>query len=260
MIRVGEKLARVAHRRGSPTALCLHGYPDTHRVFDRFLARLDPSWGFVAPDFPGQGRSEPSDAFSPEACAQWVVSLLDVLEVDRVHVFAHDMGAHTALQLALDFPARVERLVISHALLDAHAPTSHTIALLRRGRAYRAMPLFPRAVVARALSSFLPPDAPLSREVREDIISSFDRRVAASTARVCDAAETWLARGLDRFASLRLPVDLVWGSAESHFPRAHAESLARVVPAKITDIPGGHHWLAWQRPDAWSNCRPFVRN
>ena len=250
VVEVAGRAVRVSHRRGSPTVLFLHGYPDTLHVFDRAISALDGNWGYVAPDFPGQGRSEASGTVAPEARARWLDSLLRVLDVDRVRLVAHDMGAHAALELALGFPDRVESLVLSHSLLDGTAKTSRTIALLRRGRAYRwLLPAFPSIVVARSLASFLPSDTPLTDDVHDDIAACFTRAVARTTVAVCDAAEVWLARGLDRFGALRCPVTLVWGSAETHFGRAHAESLARVCRAtSIVDVDGGHHWLAWQQP------------
>lgn len=247
---------RVSHRpakAGAPTVVLLHGYPDTLQIFARLATALPREMGYVALDFPGQGQSEPSRArsFSPEARARWLVQVLAALAVERCSVIAHDMGAHAALELALLDPGRVERVVVSHALLDGTAATSWEIAVLRRARAYRVLlPALPRVTVARCVATFLPRATPLSPVIYEDLASSFTRASARTTARVCDAAEAWLTRGLGRFAALTMPLTLLWGDAEAHFPRAHAERLAAVVPqAQVIDIRGGFHWLAWQDPE-----------
>jgi pimeloyl-ACP methyl ester carboxylesterase len=249
---VGGRAVRVAHRAGTPTFLFLPGYPDTLQVFARLAAALDPAAGFVALDFPGQGGSEaayPAVA-SPEARASWLGRVLEALGVPRCTVFAHDMGVHAALELARLAPERVSGLVLAHALLDVGATTSRTIAALRKTRAYRTLlPAAPRTAVARSVATFLPPYGALSARVYEDMARSFAHGGAATTAHVCDAAEEWLARGLDRFAALTAPVTLLWGTEETHFPRVHAEALeARLPRARLEEVPGGHHWLAWHAP------------
>ena len=256
LLEVEGRAVRLSHRvaqAGAPTVVLLPGYPDTLQIFARVAAALPPATGYVALDFPGQGRSEPSrvPTYSPADRARWLVEVLEALAVDRCWLMAHDMGAHAALELARLDPRRVERVVLSHALLDGAARTSRAIAVLRRARAYRALlPGFPRATVARSVASFHPPETPLSSAIYDDVASTFTIASARTTVAVCDATEVWLARGLARFASLPMPLTLLWGDAEAHFPRVHAERLAAVVKrARVVDVRGGWHWLAWQDPD-----------
>ncbi len=254
-VEVDGARARVSVRRATgsaPTVLLLPGYPDTLQIFTRVVDALAASWGYVALDFPGQGGSDgtPSSPVAPEARARWLAALLDRLDVARVRVFGHDMGAHAALELAHAQPDRVERLVVTNALLAGAAPCSRTITLLRWSALYRVLlPTFPGRVSAQCLRDFLPRSSPLTPRVRTDIVAHFTRAAARTTSHVCDAAETWLARGLERFAELRMPVTALWGEAEHHFPRAHAAALLRAVPhAKLSEVPAGQHWLAWHAP------------
>jgi pimeloyl-ACP methyl ester carboxylesterase len=254
-LEVEGRAVRVSHRpaeAGAPTVVLLHGYPDTLQIFARVTAALPAATGYVALDFPGQGQSEPSrvPTASPEARAGWLVQVLEALAVDRCSLMAHDMGAHAALELARLDPRRVARVVLAHALLDGTAATSRAIAVLRRARAYRVLlPAFPRATVARSVATFLPRERPLSTAIYEDIAAAFTSASARNTVAACDAAEEWLQRGLARFASLPMPLTLLWGDAEAHFPRVHAERLAAIVAqARLIDVAGGWHWLAWQDP------------
>ena len=250
---------RVAIRRaapGSPTVLFLHGYPDTLQVFAAAVAALPESWGYVAPDFPGQGKSARSAPESPTASptdrARWLASLLDTALVPLVRVFAHDMGAHAALELARLHPRRVERLVLAHSLLDPSAPMSLTLTWLRKSAAYRVLlPAFPGRVVKKCFESFLAPNQALTPLVARDVQDAFTMQVGRFTASVCDAAEDWLRGGLDRYRVLEMPVTILTGTRNLHFPREHAEALAREVrQAKVVEVPGGWHWLVWHLPDA----------
>ena len=250
-LEVRGKTVRVADVGAGPPVLCLHGYPDTLQVFAR-LAHAGAG-RVVAADFPGQGCSAVDvDVTAPAARAARLLALLDGLGLKRVSVFAHDMGAMAALELALLATGRVERLVISNALLSSSAPTSMTLRLLRASGSYRFfLPAFPRAAVARCLKDFLPPSNPLSAAVRADIEQAFAQStVAATTVAVCDAAERWLQAGLQRFAGLQVPTELLWSAAGGHFPRAHAEHVAAAIgaTARVVDVDGGRHWLVWQDP------------
>lgn len=250
---------RVALRRATgsaPTALFLHGYPDTLHVFTRAIRALPSDWGYVAADFPGQGRSGPSASStpttSPEGRARWLAALLDVGMLRQVRVFGHDMGGHAALELARQAPKRVERLVLCHSLLDDAAPVPATIKWLRLAGAYRPLlSNLPGTVLRRCVRDFLPPNDPLTMPIEIDFGQCFDRQVGKHTAAVCDAASDWLKKGLVAYRTLEMPVVSLVGTRNLYFGREHAEALKRVVPkAEIVTVKDAWHWLAWQKPEA----------
>lgn len=248
---------RLASRRAqgdAPTVLWLHGYPDNLQVFARAVRALPPEWGYVAADFPGQGRSARSHANTPSTSpterARWLATLLDVTMLQRVRVFAHDMGAHAALELARTAPKRVERLVLCHSLLDGAAEVATPLRVMRASRAYRVvLPAVPGTVLRRCIDDFLPKSETLSWPVEVDLGKAFDRRVGQHTADVCDAAERWLSQGLSRYRDLKMPVVALWGTRNLYFPRVHADALAKAVPQTEVHIArDGWHWLVWHKP------------
>ena len=250
---------RVAQRRAAgsaPTAVFLHGYPDTLHVFTRAIQALPREWGYVAADFPGQGQSARSNGTtpttSPEGRGRWLAALLDVFMLSHVRVFAHDMGAHAALELARQFPKRAERLVLCHSLLDDAAPVPATIKWLRLAGAYRPLlSNLPGTVLRRCVSEFLPANEGLTMPIEIDFGQCFDRQVGKHTAAVCDAAEDWLKQGLARYAALTPRVQSLVGTRNLYFGRDHAEALRKVLPkADIVTVKDAWHWLAWQKPEA----------
>jgi pimeloyl-ACP methyl ester carboxylesterase len=236
----------------------LPGYPDTLHVFSRALALLPATCGYLAVDFPGQGGSAPRpNCVSPDERARWLERVLLAVSatpsseqgLERIRVFGHDMGAHTALALAGQIV--VDRLVLSHALLNPRAPTSASIAMLRASRAYRVLlPTFPDLVVTRCLSTFLPRADPLTRAIEDDVRQAFSDGGARETVGFCDAAETWLAHPFDPSSLRGLRPVLLWGDHEHHFPVVHADSFALRVPSDRVSVAGGHHWLCWHEPKA----------
>jgi pimeloyl-ACP methyl ester carboxylesterase len=61
----------------------------------------------------GAGRSDqPAGPFAIEQMARDTVGLMNTIGIDRAHVFGGSMGGMIALQMALDYPKRVDKLVL----------------------------------------------------------------------------------------------------------------------------------------------------
>ncbi len=78
----------------------------------------------------GAGRSDqPPGPLTMEQMAKDAAGLLDALGIDHAHVFGGSMGGMIALQMALDYPERVDKLVLPEnppilpSERDAHMPS-----------------------------------------------------------------------------------------------------------------------------------------
>ena len=117
------KLHTLRGGTGAPLLL-LHGHPQTHVMWHRVAPALAKHFTVVMMDLRGYGDSvrPQSDAehvaYSKRAMAQDAVAVMRHYGFDRFGVLAHDRGARVAHRLALDHPARVDRMM----LLDI-APT-----------------------------------------------------------------------------------------------------------------------------------------
>jgi len=124
--RVGgvELFVRSGGRPGAPPLLLLHGFPQTHAMWQRVAQALAPHFRLVLPDLRGYGDSDcppgaPDHAnYSKRAVAADLAALMRSLGHARYGVAGHDRGGRVAHRLALDHPQAVARL----ALLDI-APT-----------------------------------------------------------------------------------------------------------------------------------------
>lgn len=102
---------------GDPDAelvvLALHGAPTGGGDFERFAAALieragDDAVRLIAPIQAGYGASTVDvDDYGIVAAARRTLAVLDELDIDRVHVFAHSLGGGTALVLADLAPERI---------------------------------------------------------------------------------------------------------------------------------------------------------
>ncbi|MGG5257759.1 alpha/beta fold hydrolase [Phycicoccus avicenniae] len=123
----GARIHVAVSGEGPPVVL-LHGYPQTHRLWDRVAPALARRHTVVAPDLRGYGDSStppggPDHAgYAKRAMAQDVLEVMAALGHDRFAVVGHDRGARVGHRLALDHPEAVERL----AVLDI-VPTLHMV-------------------------------------------------------------------------------------------------------------------------------------
>jgi len=114
----------------------LHGFPQTHVMWRRVAQALRPHFRLVLPDLRGYGDSSrlpgtPDHAqASKRAMAADVVAVMHTLGVDRFMVCGHDRGGRVAHRLALDHPARVQRLCVIDIAptLDMYAATDMAFA------------------------------------------------------------------------------------------------------------------------------------
>lgn len=130
--RVDTRLGRLWVRqggRGNPLIL-LHGFPQTGHAWRLVAPRLAERFRVIVPDLPGYGASDaPRPAadgtpYDKRNLALAICDLIAALGLRAVRLAGHDRGGRVAYRLALDHPARVERLALvdiapTHAQWDA---------------------------------------------------------------------------------------------------------------------------------------------
>ena len=83
--------------RDAPTVLMVHGWPDTHRMWDGVATVLGDELRLMAYDTRGQGESVmpgPDDDFTLDLLAADLFAVVDAVSPGRpVHLLAHDWGS-----------------------------------------------------------------------------------------------------------------------------------------------------------------------
>lgn len=110
--------ARTGGTAGAPALLLLHGFPQTHAMWQRVAQQLAPDFSLVLADLRGYGDSAkpvglPDHSnYSKRAMAADLAGLMRQLGHGRYGVCGHDRGGRVAHRLALDHPAAVSRLAV----------------------------------------------------------------------------------------------------------------------------------------------------
>ncbi len=109
---------RVRTAGSGPPLLLLHGNPQTHAMWHRVAPSLAERFTVICPDLRGYGQSHKPPASADHApyakreMAADMAALMTLLGHETFRVGSHDRGARVAHRLALDNPARVERLAV----------------------------------------------------------------------------------------------------------------------------------------------------
>lgn len=228
--------------RGEPL-LFLHGAQGLNGS-EPGLDALARHFDVIAPDHPGFGRSGDSDLIDDASdLAYFYLDVLEVLDLDGVHLVGHCIGGWVALEMAIRSTARLGSLVLigSAGIRVKGVPRADMfvcaeddlLKMLFAGdggaawiRSWRATPEL------------------------EDI---YDRNRAAA------ARYSWSPRlfspKLDRWLHrVDVPTHIVWGREDRVIPPAYAEALqSRIGGATMAVLPDCAHLPHIEQPEAFAN-------
>ena len=102
------------HKSGEgPLLVLLHGIASTADTWSPVVAGLAAEHTVIAPDLLGHGDSaKPRGDYSLGASASLLRDLMLALGHERATIVGHSLGGGIAMQMAYQFPERVERLVL----------------------------------------------------------------------------------------------------------------------------------------------------
>lgn len=97
--------------QGEPLVI-LHGLFGTLENWGAQIKTLAEQFTVIAVDMRNHGRSPHDSEMTYPLMADDVIELLDHLGLDMVNLMGHSMGGKAAMQLVLNYPERVKRLIV----------------------------------------------------------------------------------------------------------------------------------------------------
>ena len=117
--RFGQIHYRIAKPQGEPgqaPLLCLHSSPNSGRIYETFLRSIGTDRTAVAADTPGYGDSDPPpEAPTISDYATAMGDLIDAMAFESVDVIGYHTGSLTSVELALQRPEQVRRVIMISA-------------------------------------------------------------------------------------------------------------------------------------------------
>jgi pimeloyl-ACP methyl ester carboxylesterase len=233
---------------GEPVLL-LHGLGATKASFLPTIDALAPSYRAIGVDLPGFGDSDKPlfGAYDPPYFARAMTALLDALELDSAHVVGNSMGGRVALELGLEHPDRVNRLVMLASSMAWLKPRPWAPYL---------------RLIPTQLGIFQPTPRPLIEMIVKQVVPGSDREWTAAgidefmrsyltplgraafyaAARNIYLEEPHGPDGLwTRLRDLRPDALFVWGRKDNIVPIGFARHVRETLPAAVhLELDCGH--------------------
>ena len=110
-----------------PDVVLLHGLFGQGSNLGSIARALQTEFRVHSPDLPDHGHSpwtdEPSIASYAEAVGHWMANR----DIPRAHVLGHSLGGKVAMELALSYPALVDKLVVADIAPVTYQPSHERI-------------------------------------------------------------------------------------------------------------------------------------
>ncbi len=242
-----------------PAVLMLHGNPTWSFLYRSLITELRATHRCIVPDYPGFGLSDlpPEQNQTPQEHARRIDSLIRDLDLESFVLVGHDWGGPIGLSLAVQYPGRVDGVVLANTWCWEPdwwmglfsrlwgGPLGKYLCLNHNGFARWMIPL---GVHHRDR---------LTPEIREAYVRPLDqperRRGTWAFPRSIRRASDWVRRTEDRLTKLRsVPVHLVWGMKDPAFGwNPYLDQWNQRFPqAEVIRLNDASHYVPEDRPGA----------
>jgi pimeloyl-ACP methyl ester carboxylesterase len=214
----------------------------------------------IALDLPGHGRSEmPTERITIPRYGKCVEALCEALDLGRVALVGNSMGGFIASEVAIQFPERVDRLV----LVSAAGITTANVFRAPTRTAGRVAAVLAATTAARHRSLA---SRPVTRHIALTLVARHPSRLKA------DLAYEGMFKGVgkpgfhdalrasveydfrDRLGEIRCPTLIVWGEDDMVLPVRDAREFERLIPgSRSVVMEDTGHVPMLERPTAFND-------
>lgn len=224
---------------GKPAIFLLHGLGANSNSWQMQIPDLvQAGFRVIAPDSPGFGQlTNPGAKTSPHFLANLYSGLVDHLGLKSIIATGISMGGTHALQMAIDYPARIEKLVLVNTFSKLRITNPivlpyfllrmilvHTLGLETQAKSV-AKRIFPR------------PEQEMLRQEYMNQVQQADPRTYRSAMRSLSRFNV-----TKRLNEIRCPTLVISGERDTTVPLPTQKKLAQSIPnAKHIIIPDAGH-------------------
>ena len=105
---------------GSKDAIiCIHGLTCNGHWWEKLAERLSPEYKVISYDLPGRGDSSiPTQSYGYKEHSDDIKTIIDKLNLNKVTLIGHSLGANIACYFAYQNPNRIEKIVLIDGGMD----------------------------------------------------------------------------------------------------------------------------------------------
>ncbi|WP_374283441.1 alpha/beta fold hydrolase [Novosphingobium sp.] len=233
--------------RDAPVLLLLHGSNADLHTWTPWVDALKDRYRVIRIDQIGHGLTgtDPRGDYSPAGFANRLAQVVDALGLQKFALGGNSMGGGVAIRYALDHPGRLTALVLVDA---AGAPVTEPVKgnigfkLARMpGVNLIAKQVTPRWMIEKSLRQTVANQAVVTDAMVDRYweLLRFPGNRAATFTRM---ALPRVPYSQQQFASLKLPVLVMWGEQDALIPLSSGKLMASLIPgATLIAYPGIGH-------------------
>ncbi|MEB3828538.1 alpha/beta fold hydrolase [Phormidium sp. CCY1219] len=224
-----------------PVLVFLHGWAGSGRYWQTTARALLDEFDCLLYDMRGFGRSRlplqpPALDYELETYADDLAALLDELQLERVYLNAHSMGASVATLFLNRYPERVEKAILTCSGIFEYDEKAFSafhkwgsLVVKYRPRWLAFVPMMDRMFMARFL--YRPIQAAASRAFLSDyLMADYEAAVNTIFTSVSKKATEVMPR---EFSQLQVPVLLVAGERDRIIPAEMGRQAAALNPSFV---------------------------
>ena len=233
----------------APPMLYLHGTFLGNLWLDFHLA-LAQEFHVIAPDIPGFGLSErPEWMRDMSDYILYFRDLLDTLGLEKAALVGHSLGGWMAAELAIWYPERVEKLVLSNSA-GIRVKRASTVDIFAMNARELLVASFDDLSAAAPL---IPADLNI-----DFLINQYRQLTTLASLAWNPSYDPKLERRLKR---ITCPALIVWGENDRLIPLVYAEAFHRAIHgSEVAILSGTGHMPMFEKPQEWSRViRAFLR-
>ncbi len=230
----------------NPPLMMLHGLfgaASNLQIVGREIARHRP---VILPDLRNHGRSPHADDVSYQAMAEDILRLMDHLDCDHADLLGHSMGGKVAMWLALNYPDRVNHLIVADI-----SPVTYPNRFQQIIKAMQTVDLDrlgTRQQADESLAGYLS-DAALRGYLLQNLVHVDGHwswrinlpQLASNIECIMEFPQT--------SAEYAKPVLFLKGENSDYISEMHEGTLYRLFPlAEIETVQNAGHWLYAEQP------------
>lgn len=234
-----------------PTLVLLHGIGSNAASFAALARAMPAGVDVIAWDAPGYGDSRPLTAEmpTPRDYADALATFLDTINISRIALLGHSLGALFAGNFAAHYPARVNALALISPALGYGVEPGGALPAGVQSRIDEINQLGP-AAFAKKRAARLVGDP----KARPEVVAAVEHAMSAVHPRGYIQAVHALGAGrlLADVQSIRIPVMVAVGTLDQITPPANAAQLHAALPrsAGFHQIANAGHALPQEEPRA----------
>lgn len=254
----GIELYYEIHGSGKQLIL-IAGLGYSHWQWHKMIPLLAEHFQVITFDNRGVGQSEkPAGPYTAQMLAQDTIGLLDELNIEKAVIAGHSMGGFIAQAIALDFPQRVEKLILCSTNFGGpnHVPVTP--------EAMKVLTDVSSDPLTRFKNGLAVSTAPGWSEKNSEMIEEWVKwRVANPIEPAPYQAQLAIGLGLlpeaaafeNKLSHINIPTLILFGAHDKVVPPANADLLSqKIAGSTVLIFPDAGHFFPIEIPEAASRA------